>query len=357
MKIARIVAPVVVVALSGAACAQHLMGVKSNAPEGVVLLDSANGTVVNQDWISDAFAVGWDFFTPKKALRVGDEIWVSDQVRNAIHRFELDANDPVNNGPQFVGSITGDGVNPFSNIRGMAYDGSRVYLCNFSGFYANQIIVIDTATQAVVNSFQVSSGPFDVEVYGEDLIVVSSGTPHVVRYSKTGANLGVLVQSGLSTPQGVHVESTDRIWVANSLGNDRGLYRYDGAGNLQESILTLGPIGSQAVRGVWTFDNGDLAASTAGGLFRVVPDGFGGHNFVPLLDGSIFNGQYVTGVDLVGGPACPPDLNGDGVVDADDFFLFLQLFAAGDMRADFNNDGVIDADDFFAFLNAFAQGC
>ncbi|TVS05122.1 MAG: hypothetical protein EA423_07000 [Phycisphaerales bacterium] len=58
-----------------------------------------------------------------------------------------------------------------------------------------------------------------------------------------------------------------------------------------------------------------------------------------------------------GALTCPPDLNGDGVVDADDFFLFLQLFAAGDMRADFNNDGVIDADDFFAFLNAFAQGC
>ncbi|MCC5787523.1 MAG: dockerin type I repeat-containing protein [Phycisphaerales bacterium] len=58
-----------------------------------------------------------------------------------------------------------------------------------------------------------------------------------------------------------------------------------------------------------------------------------------------------------GAPTCPPDLNGDGVVDADDFFLFLQLFADGDPRADFNSDGVIDADDFFAFLNAFALGC
>ncbi len=57
------------------------------------------------------------------------------------------------------------------------------------------------------------------------------------------------------------------------------------------------------------------------------------------------------------GPTCPPDLNGDGVVDADDFFLFLSLFAAGDPIADFNNDGVIDADDFFAFLSAFAAGC
>ncbi len=54
---------------------------------------------------------------------------------------------------------------------------------------------------------------------------------------------------------------------------------------------------------------------------------------------------------------CPADLNGDGVVDADDFFLFLQLFADGDSRADLNADGVIDADDFFAYLALFAGGC
>ncbi|MCC5786027.1 MAG: hypothetical protein JJU33_04920 [Phycisphaerales bacterium] len=56
-------------------------------------------------------------------------------------------------------------------------------------------------------------------------------------------------------------------------------------------------------------------------------------------------------------PACPADLNKDGVVDADDFFLFLQFFAAGDPRADINGDGVIDTDDFFEYLDLFAQGC
>ncbi len=54
---------------------------------------------------------------------------------------------------------------------------------------------------------------------------------------------------------------------------------------------------------------------------------------------------------------CPADLNTDGVVDADDFFEFLALFAAGDADADFNRDGVIDADDFFAYLAAFGDGC
>ncbi len=54
---------------------------------------------------------------------------------------------------------------------------------------------------------------------------------------------------------------------------------------------------------------------------------------------------------------CRADINGDGVVDADDFFAFLSLFAVGDSAADFNGDGVIDADDFFAFLAEFAAGC
>ncbi len=52
----------------------------------------------------------------------------------------------------------------------------------------------------------------------------------------------------------------------------------------------------------------------------------------------------------------PADLNADGVVDADDFFLFLDAFANADPLADLNYDGSIDADDFFAFLRLFAQG-
>ncbi len=79
---------------------------------------------------------------------------------------------------------------------------------------------------------------------------------------------------------------------------------------------------------------------------------FGGGRFTPRTFSGLIH--YVPGGTI---PTCPPDMNGDGVVDADDFFLFLSLFAAGDSRADFNNDGVIDADDFFAFLSAFAAGC
>ncbi len=97
----------------------------------------------------------------------------------------------------------------------------------------------------------------------------------------------------------------------------------------------------------WTNDTISIFSDTS----RTGSNPFSGSSFSPRT----FSGAI--GYEVGDAPACPPDLNGDGVVDADDFFLFLQLFAAGDSRADFNNDGVIDADDFFAFLTAFAAGC
>ena len=60
--------------------------------------------------------------------------------------------------------------------------------------------------------------------------------------------------------------------------------------------------------------------------------------------------------EAVGG--CPADLDGDGGVDADDFFLYLDAFAARNLPVcDIDGDGGCDADDFFAYLDLFARGC
>ncbi len=51
------------------------------------------------------------------------------------------------------------------------------------------------------------------------------------------------------------------------------------------------------------------------------------------------------------------DVDGDGDSDGDDFFLYLDLFAAGDECADIDGDGDIDGDDFFGYLDLFVVGC
>jgi hypothetical protein len=56
-------------------------------------------------------------------------------------------------------------------------------------------------------------------------------------------------------------------------------------------------------------------------------------------------------------PRCPPDFNGDTVVDSQDFVAFLNAFTAGDPSADYNGDGTVNSPDFIAFLNDFVAGC
>ncbi|MDQ7014121.1 MAG: GC-type dockerin domain-anchored protein [Planctomycetota bacterium] len=62
-------------------------------------------------------------------------------------------------------------------------------------------------------------------------------------------------------------------------------------------------------------------------------------------------------VYAIGGVLCPADLTGDGVVDTQDFLLYLGAFAAGDRLADWNSDGEINTLDFLAYLGDWAAGC
>ncbi len=57
-------------------------------------------------------------------------------------------------------------------------------------------------------------------------------------------------------------------------------------------------------------------------------------------------------------PDCPADLDGDGDIDADDFFAYLDAFAGGDLTVcDIDADGDCDGEDFFGYLDQFVDGC
>lgn len=55
---------------------------------------------------------------------------------------------------------------------------------------------------------------------------------------------------------------------------------------------------------------------------------------------------------------CIADVDGDQDVDSDDFFAYLDSFAARELYiCDIDMDGDCDVDDFFIFLDLFAEGC
>lgn len=75
-----------------------------------------------------------------------------------------------------------------------------------------------------------------------------------------------------------------------------------------------------------------------------------GQSFFPLTIT-----DYTTMKVVVFAPPCPADWNGDGVINSNDFFVFLDDFFAD--NADFNGDGATTSDDFFAYLTDFFEGC
>jgi hypothetical protein len=87
----------------------------------------------------------------------------------------------------------------------------------------------------------------------------------------------------------------------------------------------------------------------------------GGHTCVQVqaaacsILGGTFSGLGIPCSTVPCPPACPCDINADGVVDAADEAAFLGLFAA--MNADLDGDGDTDLDDWDVFYSCFPQGC
>jgi hypothetical protein len=54
---------------------------------------------------------------------------------------------------------------------------------------------------------------------------------------------------------------------------------------------------------------------------------------------------------------CRLDVNGDGLVNVQDYLRFLELYAAGDPTADFNWDCGVNVQDFLSFLALYSAGC
>lgn len=65
----------------------------------------------------------------------------------------------------------------------------------------------------------------------------------------------------------------------------------------------------------------------------------------------------ITNTRFRNGSTCPPDLNGDGVLDFFDVSTFANAYATGDLLADFDGNGVLDFFDVNAFNNSYAAGC
>jgi hypothetical protein len=270
----------------------------------VMTLDPMTGAVLNANFITDANSSStYDFQTPRAAIQVNNEIWVTDQSPNvnAIVRFNLQG--------AYVGSIGGNVPGGgLSNVRGMRFIDGMVYAVNAgtdNGAPGASIVRIDTSGH-IVGSFStlaaggtIGASPWDVVSYGGRLMVSDGTSRALQQYSTDGTYLGSFTTAINNIPAQMFVRANGNVLLAANGSQPLasfGLYEIGSNGAVLASWTGTPGLG---VRGVAELGNGRYLINEAGGgsatrgLGTIDPAGLPNNNNFSLIQGAV-NGGWIS---------------------------------------------------------------
>lgn len=323
---------------AGGALAQHL-GVVDIQGRRVMLLDAADGHVVNANYITTAVGpIG----LATEALQVDEEIWVSDSG-NAVRRYSLD-------GKAFIGSIVGPFNPPMHTPQGMAYDGTTVFVAcsqvQQHGLFSSWVTKLNPdGSPAGLFTVPDDRQRYDIALDGSNLLVTDVDDQALDLHSTSSFALLSRIDSFPQTfghnPTQVVRLSTGEI----ALGTTRGLRIYDAAGALvgqhyaDVHIRGVGELGTgELVLGI---DTRLVAYDLATGTERTLASGV--------------NTRFVS--EITGAAVCNADANADGTLTPVDFTAWIAAFNTGAPQCDQNGDDACAPDDFTAWLANYNAGC
>ncbi len=281
----------------GGACgvASGQLFIPDSDGDRIMLFDSFDGSLINADLLTDQGAVGWQFSTPKEAIVVGDEVWISDQLEDAVLRFK--ASDL-----SFQGSITGGDGMSLDNIRGMGFDGDTVYVTNASGDFDDAVVKFKT--DGTFDSFfsVPTTSVFDAEPFFGDLLISDTTNDTIDQYTTNGGFVSNFA-GGLGFVQQLQILDDNSVIAVNGIDSPgiEGLYHFNSDGSLREFIDTA-PIGGPVLRGGYLLDNGSYLLSTGDGIFTATANEGGGGFAFDLVLGDV-SGQYITLIPAPGAAA------------------------------------------------------
>jgi len=235
----------------------------------VVTLNPFDGSILNPGLITDANdPATFDFQTPRAAIQVGNQIWVSDQSPNvnAIHRFDLAG--------AFLGSVGGNVAGGgLSNVRGLRYINGAVYAVNAgttNGAPGAALVRLDPLTGAILGAFSTVAGgvggsPWDVMWYGGRFLVSDGDSRALQLYDADGTYFGALTGALNNIPQQMFLRANGNVLLAANGSvplNSYGLYEIAPDGSTVAQ-WTGGP--GLGTRGVYELGNGRYLIAESGG--------------------------------------------------------------------------------------------
>ncbi len=261
----------------------YVIGVDSSA-NAAHLFDPDTGALVQQNYLEWGDLLS-DGSTAKHALQVGNEIWVSDQIRDTIYRFDLSGNFITNIG----GDVAGGGLD---NIKGMEVVGDEVWVTNAgtnNDAPGNSIVKIDIATTSITGSSPTTGSLFDVINHQGGVLGGNINNHTLESYDLDGDFVSTFhqpVAPGLRFPQQLFEHDNGNVLAAGfsgAGGNLSGVYEFDTNGDSLGIVAgeNLGP------RGVLLLGNGEIMWTNGAGFWV---DG------VNVFDGAglSVSGQYLS---------------------------------------------------------------
>jgi hypothetical protein len=289
--------------LAQAQAQQVLLAVDTQSNR-ILQLSADTGAVLNGSFILDAnSAATYDFQTPRAAIQVGSQIWVSDQSPNinAIYRFDLSG--------AYLGKIGGNVAGGgLSNVRGMRVIGDTVYVVNQGttnsapgpalirfDFNGNNLGSFSTSAAAGT----VGLSPWDVVPYNGRLLVSDGTSRGLQQYNLDGSYFGAFTGAINNIPQQLFVRSNGNVLMSangSTPTGSFGLYELNSSGAVVASWANTPGLG---VRGVFELGNGKYLISEAGGtsatrgLGTIDPAGVQNNTNYSLIQ-SNFNGGWLS---------------------------------------------------------------
>jgi len=338
MDIRLLVAGLAIPAIATACLAQEAMLlVPDSSNDTIAAFDPTDGSLIDPVFID---LVPLDAGTPKGIAQVGDEIWVSDQIRDRVDRFTLDGD--------FIGTI--GGMVPgggLDNVRGVNVIGDEVWVFNAgtnNDAPGNAIVRIDPDTATIVGNIPLADSPwFALPYSGEVLVTIDN---QLDRFDEAGNFIGPFFADGqLNFLQQTSETSAGTVLVG-AFSSPSGVWEIGADGGLLDIIAGTADSGARAA---WELGDGNIMWTNGAGVN--ISDPTSGATF-NVLDGS---GQFIMMLGEI--EPCYADFDGDGQLSIFDFLAFQNAFDAGDLMADCDEDGSLTLFDFLCFQNAFDAGC
>ncbi|MEQ9096486.1 MAG: GC-type dockerin domain-anchored protein [Phycisphaerales bacterium] len=338
MVIRTFLAGLAVPVLAASCLAQDaVLLVPDSTNDTIAAFDPFDGSLIDPVFID---LVPLDAGTPKGIAQVGDEIWVSDQIRDRVDRFTLDG-DYIDS---IGGQVPGGGLD---NVRGVNVIGDEVWVFNAgtnNDAPGNAIVRIDPSTASIIGNIPLGASPwFALPYNGEVLVTIDD---QLDRYDEAGNFLGQFFAPGqLNFLQQTSETSAGTVLVG-AFSSPSGIWEISVDGGLLDVISGTQDSGARAG---WELGDGSIMWTNGDGVNVTDP---ASGSTINVLDG---NGQFI--MMLGEAEPCYPDFDEDGQLTIFDFLAFQNAFDSGDLIADCDADGSLTLFDFLCFQNAFDAGC